>query len=48
MTGRIEGQRREESSETEANLRQVYTKWNPNKDYDGCEKKAERLHNFVP
>ena len=27
----MEGQRTEESSEKEANFRQVYTKWNPNK-----------------
>jgi hypothetical protein len=31
----MEGQRREESPENEANLRPVYTKWNPNKNYDG-------------
>ena len=43
----MEGQSREESSENEANLRQVYTKWNPNKKYDGSEKKL-RVHNVVP
>jgi len=40
-------QRREESSKNGANLRQVYTKWNSNKNYDGSEKKVT-VHNVVP
>jgi len=43
----MEEQRREESSENEVNLRQVYTKWNPNKNHDGSEKKLS-VHNVVP
>jgi hypothetical protein len=44
----MEGQRREGSSENEANLRPVYTKWNLNKSYDGSKKKVLRVHNVVP
>jgi hypothetical protein len=37
----------EESSENEANLRQVYTKCNPNKNYNESGKITESVHNVV-
>jgi len=44
----MEGQRPEESSENEANLRQVYTKWNPSKNYVEGGKNIESVHNVAP
>jgi hypothetical protein len=38
----MEGQKREESSENEANLTQVYTTSNPNKNNCGSEKKKKK------
>lgn len=43
----MEGQKTEESSEKEVNLRQVYTKCNPNKNYNESEKITESVHNVV-
>jgi hypothetical protein len=42
------GQRPEESSENEANLRQEYSKWNPSKNYVESGKNIESVQNVVP